>query len=155
MWLASGDFGTPQLSLPPFEQIKGQRDAADTTSMNVTSSQAQLMTRLLDATALRQRVLGQNIANVNTPGYERREVQFEEQLAALLKANGTQIDQDALAELRPEIAATENLAKRTDGNNVNLEMEIGQLTKNEILYKTFSQILATDMAMLRTAITGN
>jgi flagellar basal-body rod protein FlgB len=155
MWLTRSTCGAPQSSWPSYLQIKELREPADTTSMNVTSSQAQLMTRLLDAAALRQRVLGQNIANVNTPGYERREVQFEKELGKLLTKDVIQIDRNELAKLNPTIVATENLTKRTDGNNVNLEMEITQLTKNEVLYQTFSQILATDMAMIRTAITGN
>ena len=122
--------------------------------MNVTTSQTQVLSKLIDAAALRHRIIGQNISNVNTPGYERKEVQFEQKLAELLAANATSIDTGQLRALKPSIITTENLAKRADGNNVSIEMEIGQLTKNEILYETFTQILASDMAMIRSAITG-
>ena len=46
--------------------------------MTVTPSQFGILSKLLDATELRQRVISQNTANVNTPGYLRRDVAFED-----------------------------------------------------------------------------
>lgn len=54
---------------------------ADTTRMGVTPSQFELLARLVDASSLRHRVIAQNVANVNTPGYHRRDVSFEGALA--------------------------------------------------------------------------
>ena len=125
----------------------------DTNRMNVTHSHAGVLTKLLDAAALRQRVIGKNIANVNTPGYHRSEVQFEKELAARLA--GGSLNQREVANLNPTVVLTENLSERSDGNNVNIEMEVGELSKNEIMYQTIAQILATDMSILRTAIEGN
>ena len=40
-----------------------------------------VLSRVLDTAALRHRVIAQNVANVNTPGYRRLEVTFEDELA--------------------------------------------------------------------------
>ncbi len=114
-----------------------------------------MMAKLLDATSLRQRVIGENIANVNTPGYQRQEVQFEQQLVRLIEGSNKPLGDRELGDVRPRVTTTKNLPNRADGNNVNVETEVGQLTKNEILYETYSQILATQLGMMRTAITGN
>ena len=58
-------------------------------------------------------------------------------------------------EVEPEMRQTEGLAERSDGNNVDIDMEMGQLTKNSILFETYSQILATKLGMLRSAISGD
>ncbi len=123
--------------------------------MNITTSQFHMMAKLLDATSLRQRVIGENIANVNTPGYQRQEVQFEQQLVRLIEGSNKPLGDRELGDVRPRVTTTKNLPSRADGNNVNVETEVGQLTKNEILYETYSQILATQLGMMRTAITGN
>ena len=55
----------------------------DLTGMNVTPAQFDILAQLLDVSELRHRVLSQNIANVNTPGYHRLDVSFEDALARL------------------------------------------------------------------------
>ncbi len=122
--------------------------------MNITPSQFHVMGKLLDATSLRQRVIAENIANVNTPGYQRQEVQFEQELVRLMEDNGKPIRDRDLEGVGPRVTTTRNLPKRADGNNVDIEMEVGQLTRNEILHETYTQILATQLGMMRTAITG-
>ena len=117
--------------------------------MSVTPSQLGLISKVLDATALRQRVIGQNVANVNTPGYERSEVVFEEQLNQLLET-----ERPENGALQPTVLKTEGLTKRSDGNNVDIDIEMGQLTKNGALFETYTQILAAQLGTLRSAITG-
>ena len=70
---------------------------ADTCGMSVIPSQFDLIGKLIDASAVRQRVTAQNIANLNTPGYKAREISFEQQLAAQLSGDGTQPDLDGVA----------------------------------------------------------
>ena len=118
--------------------------------MSVNPSQLDLITRLLDVAAVRQRVISQNVANVNTPGYRRQEVAFEDELCAALESGQV----DALRTLAPQVIYTEGLPERSDGNNVDVDVEIGQLTKNGLLFETYSQILATKLGMIRSAISG-
>ncbi len=118
--------------------------------MSVNPLQLDLIGKLLDATTVRHQVIGQNVANVNTPGYRQREVVFEEALSEALKSsNGND-----LSKVVPEVRLAEGLTTRSDGNNVDIDIEMGRLTKNSLLYETYAQILSTKLGMLRSAISG-
>ncbi len=124
---------------------------ADTTGMSVIPSQFDLIRNLLDATAARQRVTSQNIANVNTPGYKAREVNFEDQLARALARPG---DSNGILDLAPEVRFQDGLVERLDGNNVDIDRELGRSQKNTLLHNTYVRILSTKISTLRSAISG-
>jgi flagellar basal-body rod protein FlgB len=107
------------------------------------------MTKLLDVAALRHRVLAQNVANVNTPGYHRLEVSFE---AAFAKAY-TQ-DRKAALNVAPKIVEAPGGVERLDGNNVDIDAEMGRLSNNALLYNVYTQILLSRIGAERTAITS-
>ncbi|GBD37616.1 Flagellar basal body rod protein FlgB [bacterium HR36] len=113
--------------------------------------QVDLLSRLLEACSLRHRVIAQNVANVNTPGFQRLVVRFEEELAKQVRRNGTG---ERLLPGTPLIVRDTSNAPRADGNNVDLAQEMGLLTKNSLLYQTYVQILALRLGELRSAITG-
>ena len=113
--------------------------------MSVAPSQFELIGKLLDAAALRHKVTSQNVANVNTPGYRSSEVSFEEQLQQQLSVD---------AEVPIEVSDTPHLKQRADGNNVDIDLEMGRLDKNALLYNTYSQVLASKLAMMQSAIRG-
>lgn len=133
-----------------FENVKLLNGQSDTFGMSVKPSQLDLLSRLLDVTALRQQVIGQNVANVNTPGYRQQELRFEESLKALIEGNRL----SELPELDAEIATTEGLPERSDGNNVDIDLEMSKLNKNALLYETYTQILSVQLGMVRSAISG-
>ena len=117
--------------------------------MTGNSSQIGILSALLRQAEIRHQVISNNIANVNTPGYQSLEVSFTDALREMIE-EGT---------VNPEtmegtISQTPGLAIRQDGNNVDIDRELGHLTKNTMHYETYSQILASKMAMLRSAITG-
>ncbi|MEX2285680.1 MAG: flagellar basal body rod protein FlgB [Planctomycetaceae bacterium] len=118
--------------------------------MSVTPSQFDLLWKLLDASELKQRVIGQNIANVNTPNYRRLDVTFEEELDRYL-ANP---EESKTRELNAKVFEAPGLMERLDGNNVDVDQEVGQLQKNALLYETYAQILASKLGMMRSAIAG-
>ena len=130
--------------------LKGQAYLVDTTGMNITGGQFELLSRLIDTSATRQKVIGGNIANVNTPGYQRQGVSFESELTNLLDAGKV----DEVADLKAEIVTTPGLKAREDGNTVDIDMEMGALSKNSILFETYSQLMATKVGMMRSAISG-
>jgi len=72
------------------------------------------LTSALDALALRQRTIADNIANVNTPNYHAKRVQFEDALAASVKAGDGTVAATTANSLEPT---------RLNGNNVNLDTE--------------------------------
>ncbi len=121
----------------------------DKSNVSVTPSQFEMISKTLDATALRHKVISQNIANVNTPGYRAREVSFEGMLKRSLQNNAGNLD-----DADPLLQDTAGLESRIDGNNVDLDREIAELNKNSIMYETYTQLLATKISIMRSAITG-
>ena len=107
-----------------------------------------LLGRLIGATEMRQRVISNNIANVNTPNYQRIDVDFERQLADEL--NGMTSDRAS-----PSVVLTKGLTARADGNNVDIDREIGQLNKNAMLQQTYIQLLGSQLERMRLAIEGS
>jgi flagellar basal-body rod protein FlgB len=52
------------------------------------------------------------------------------------------------------VAVDETAEPRADGNTVDIDVEMGQLTKNALLYQAASTILASRLGTLRSAISG-
>lgn len=118
--------------------------------MNLSTQRMEFLSRLLDVATLRHDVIAQNVANVNTPGYETLEVSFEE---ALQEALGN----DALlgaSRAMPKVIPGAGGVERSDGNNVDIDLEIGRLHKNSLYFKVYTQLLATELAQFRSAIAG-
>ena len=100
----------------------------------------------MDMAALRHKIVSQNIANVNTPGFRALEVEFR------LPDDAEETPQG----LDPEAAVIRRAVggERADGNNVDIDQQIGQLSNSELLYQAYSQILASQMATMQRAISG-
>jgi flagellar basal-body rod protein FlgB len=114
-----------------------------------SATNVELLAAMMDAASMRHRAIAHNIANVNTPNYHRVEVAFEEELTRSLH-RGTPI-----SKVQPQIiegAAGDSM--RMDGNTVDIDREMGDLTKNNLLYSAAAQILANRIATMRSAITG-
>jgi len=108
---------------------------------------ANALVHLLDATALRHRVLADNLANSDTPGFTRKDVSFEGELADAVK-------QGNLENFQPRVEADSTASQRGDGNNVSFEHEIAELNKNALLHQMAIQLLQSKLSMQRAAITG-
>lgn len=95
----------------------------------------------LDATATRNEIISNNIANVNTPDYKRKDIRFETELKHAF-ANSDEKTVDArvrhldLDALEPEVYTDyAELSYRYDGNNVDIDNENAILAKNQIKYE--------------------
>ena len=122
----------------------------DTFVMNVTGGSLDLLAHLLDAASLRHQVVAQNMANVNTPGYHALDVSFEDAFARRLTEGG----ETGTAEVAGKIVERKGGAEGVDGNNVDIDDELSRLQKNALLYNAYTQILATKIAAMRSAISG-
>jgi flagellar basal-body rod protein FlgB len=116
--------------------------------MDTTIPGMNVLAQLLDATALRHRVISQNVANVNTPGYRRKEVLFEDEFAKALSAAGS----PALP-VRPRVVVADG-PERVDGNTVDIDREMNTLQMNSLLYEAAAQVVASRIGTLRAAIAG-
>ena len=113
---------------------------------------SQILSQMIQGTALRHRVLAANLANAETPGYEAQDVTFS---AALEDAQHRGSTNDAVAP-RVETTVTSDGATsvRRDGNTVDLDRQMVALAQNTQWHNTMLQILAGRFTMLRTAIKG-
>ncbi len=118
--------------------------------MNIKPSQFDELAKLVDVSTVRHRVIANNIANVNTPGFQRRELHFEETLAKQIQRDGRVNLQAVSAEVRVD----KKSPGRVDGNNVDIDGEIGSMQKNSLLHNTYLQIINSRVSQMRQAITG-
>ena len=119
------------------------------TGMDASSN---LLEKMLNVSTTKHKVIANNIANVNTPGYKRMEVSFEDQLSRAI--------QDApvskLVNLQPKIVVSKDKegsgSIRNDGNNVNIDSEVTSLVRNTLSYNIYTQLLGKKMDMVKSAI---
>lgn len=131
--------------------------------------------RALDAASLRHQVTSNNLANVNTPGFKRARVAFEDALRSALSTQaGTGAAARALPgaplapvathpahfgvpaavhSVRPQIWRDSATTMRNDGNNVDVETELALLTENSLWYQAMTRQLSGKLGILRQAIT--
>lgn len=101
--------------------------------------------------SLRQELIANNLANVNTPGYRRVDVDFHAALAEALSHGASASQLDALA-FAPQTDPTG--ATRLDGSNVDVDKEMASLSANALDYETLAATLRARLLMLQTVITG-
>jgi flagellar basal-body rod protein FlgB len=106
--------------------------------MDEVSSTRDLIVAGLRAEALRQKAIASNIANLETPGYRRVDVKFEEMLADALDNGTGKVD---ARQIEPEVYEPRNTPVKANGNDVSLELEIGQMVKNTLRHETLMRLL--------------
>ncbi len=94
--------------------------------------------------SMRQRATADNIANIQTPGYQAKRVSFEDTLARELNGSGEGAAQFTTSK--------SNEATRQDGNNVNLDDESVSMEQTQLQYQTMVQALNQKFHVLRSAI---
>ena len=110
-----------------------------------------LLEKMLDVSAIKHKVIANNIANINTPGYKKMEVSFSDQLEKVVKDTSV----NKFDTLQPKIVIAEKEKSETvrnDGNNVDADKEISSLMKNTLSYNIYSQLLAKKMELVKSAI---
>lgn len=97
----------------------------------------------LDGLAARQRAIANNIANINTPGYQAQRVQFENALAESISRR------DGFARATTEISLEPT---RENGNNVNLDTETLSNIDTLLRYQFASNAMNGQFSSIRTAM---
>lgn len=132
------------------------------------SSNMNYLPRGLTAATMRQEVISNNIANVNTPNFRKSVVNFEETLAKELygeenPAGKLQMirtrDKHLPAQHRPihavpTIVEDDTTIMREDENNVDIDIEMASLTKNQLYYNALVKQLNGHITGLKNVITS-
>ena len=109
--------------------------------------------KTLDAVALRQEAINNNLANIETPGYKRVDLapNFEQELEKATASNDPQQIQSLAPSLAVDATAT---AASKDGNTVHLEQELMRMNQNAMTHSLETQMVSNMLAKMRLAITG-
>lgn len=123
----------------------------------------------MDYASTRQEALADNIANIDTPGYQRKDASFASVLASAADSSSQsgaatltlQAKEDNPSDIEfPGASSAGNVqvetdatgAMRADGNNVDMDVEMGRLAKNQIYYEGLSQLVSGQFAGLKFVI---
>ena len=113
-----------------------------------------------DASWLREEVLSNNIANVDTPNYKRQDVEFTTYLKSALEQAGTpastltqKVNEANLSGITTR-TYTENttLSYRMDGNNVDLSTENAELAAEQINYNALIDSMNNEFTRMKAVL---
>ncbi len=117
---------------------------------------------------MRQEVIANNIANVNTPNFKKSNVEFEEMLAReiygeepdgklkLARTHDKHLPYEPLKfHAEPKIVPDESTVMRVDDNNVDIDIEMASLAKNQLYYNALVTEFSGHVTRMRNAITSN
>lgn len=113
--------------------------------MATTTPIMQLLQGYLKVTSDRQQTIASNIANVDTPGYHTKDVNFQGAMQQVLEEGNT-------ARLGPALTEVQGLQERPDGNNVNIDREGLLLGETQLQYQMAVQLIKSEFHRLLTAI---
>jgi flagellar basal-body rod protein FlgB len=119
------------------------------------------VTGWLDGLSRRQTATSNNIANIDTPGYVRQQVNFETELQRQIGQTSTGMAatdprhytsgsgvQDGLGMDPQQLLAS----SRMDGNSVDIDQEMVTLTETQMRYQAAAQVLSKKLGIIRTVI---
>lgn len=125
-------------------------------------SQIDRMKHYLDFASRRQQVINSNIANLETPGYRARELEFESMfrtemesdLALKTTRTAHQPDRPVLIRDEPRVRPTTSGGLGNDLNNVDLDKEMTGLAENVLKFSALAQMIKNKLQLIRSSIQG-
>ena len=117
-----------------------------------------LRTKAADASWKRETVISNNIANVNTPGYKRKDLNFQGVLTEELgrckhESLDSKVSDVDLSRLDPQIYVdSANYSYRMDGNNVDIDTENVELASEQIRYEGLTDCINSEFERMKAVI---
>ncbi len=124
--------------------------------------------RGMTAATMRQEVISHNIANVNTPNYRKSAVEFEDILAKeiygedtgdklqMVRTNDAHLPAEHLPiHATPTMVQDNTTIMREDNNNVDIDIEMATLLKNQLYFNALANQMRGHVTKLRNVITSN
>ena len=134
----------------------------------LNSSNLDYLPRAMTAANIRQEVIANNVANVNTPNFRKSVVEFEELLARelygdeddkklkLVRTHDKHLPPEQLPfRAEPTIIMDSSTIMRADDNNVDIDIEMASLAKNQLYYNAVATELNGHISRLKNSITSN
>jgi len=103
--------------------------------------------RAISGASLRQSVLANNLANAETPGYQRMDVNFHDVLSeAMGSADSATIE---AASFTPQQDAQ---TMRADGNGIDIDTEAAAMAKNGLEYEALLSVAKARIQIMQSAM---
>jgi flagellar basal-body rod protein FlgB len=119
-----------------------------------------ILGQALSVSSKRAGLVACNVANLDTPGYKAQTFDFDGALASITSGSGgLQLERTNSGHLTPQSNAGSSVQveesdapERLDGNNVDIERELSDLLKSELMFKASLKLIARKIGMLNSAI---
>jgi len=117
-----------------------------------------VLDKAADASWTRNELISNNIANVDTPNYKRKDLNFESVLSAELEGADSGSLSETVANLDTSSLTASpytdmaELSYRLDGNNVDIDTENVELASNQIKYQALIDSISTEFSMIKAAM---
>jgi flagellar basal-body rod protein FlgB len=110
-----------------------------------TISTLQALQGYLKVTSDRQQLIATNMANVDTPGYHTKDIDFHSAMRQVM-------EEGEGPRLEPASRELNNLPERPDGNNVNIDRESMMLSEAQLQYQMGVQLVKSEFHTLYSAM---
>ena len=107
----------------------------------------------------RQKVISSNIANINTPNYKTKELVFQDELdksvlsLKMAQTNSRHVQNvDFSNKINPSVVNVSGLQEQNDGNNVNLDSQMSELSKNKVIFDAIQSSIKRDSKLFRSVV---
>ncbi|MGR3301056.1 MAG: flagellar basal body rod protein FlgB [Candidatus Scalindua sp.] len=118
--------------------------------MDFSGKGVALLSKLLDLTATSNKVLANNIANANTPGYKKYDVSFQRELVRAVESK----DINKIKSVQEKITLSGDKSSRKDGNNVDLDKELIAFYQMSDRHNLYLELLSKKFKGMVAAIQG-
>lgn len=130
--------------------------------LNPFDSNMKLLQKVLDLRSANQQVIATNIANADTPGYNKKVFEFEQELQQAIggtpgnltttHSKHIPIGPGNISSVTGKVREIADTTGIGDENGVSVDTEMIALSENELLYETAAQLLKKKFAILKYAI---
>jgi len=123
------------------------------------SSVTELLFQQLNYRGERQKVISSNIANIDTPHYKTKDIKFQDYLDGthekqlrLTRTNKAHFDISFDDNSKFEIYDVKGLKEQNDGNNVNLDTQMSEMSKNSVIFNALQNSIRKDSSWFKLMV---
>lgn len=129
------------------------------------SSVSDILYKQLNFRGEKQKIISSNIANINTPNYKTKAMSFESELQKASNRNDLQLktthknhisfDSQNEPVSKVKIYEVKGLQEQNDGNNVNLDQQMSEMSKNSIMFDAIKSSIKKDSAWMKEILAAS
>jgi flagellar basal-body rod protein FlgB len=128
-------------------QVQGRTTVDPSLTVPIFDNTQLALERAISGASMRHEVLANNLANAETPGFQRSDVDFHTALSQAMKTGDPARIENATFQTQRE-----NQTLRADGNGVDVDVESSNLAKNSLEYDALISVARARIGILKSAM---